>query len=188
MFSNTESLPSSFRLRLAVTILISIANICLLIAMCTDHWIKANGKDTIDHVGLWKVCNLEVCVFHNQFVYSKILLVITLLFGATTNIGGILALVKGVTYLKYLIARATLLTGFLSLCGMIPATVILTSISYFVRIEFGLVFGWIGAVLYIVAGFMGWIHSRMEPDIAITMDEIRQLISAHNTQSYTRIP
>lgn len=188
MFSNMESLPSSFRLRLAVTILISIANICLLIAMCTDHWIKANGKDTIDHVGLWKVCNLEVCVFHNQFVYSKILLLIALLFGVSTNIVGILALVKGVTYLKYLIARVMILKGLSALCGMIAATIVLTSLPYFVRIEFGLVFGWIGTVLYIVAGIMSCIHCLMEPDIGSTMDEIRQLISAHNTQSYTRIP
>ncbi|XP_077312694.1 lens fiber membrane intrinsic protein-like [Lithobates pipiens] len=187
MISNTAS-TSWFWLRLAVTILIGIANICLLIAMCTDHWVKANGEDTIDHVGLWRVCSKELCVFHNQFVYAQIFLVIALFIGTSINIVGILALVKDVTYLKYLIARAMYLAATFAFCGMIPTTILLTSLPDFLRIEFGLVFGWIGGVLYLVTGIMSWIHSRIEPDIAIRLDEIRQLISARNTPSYTTIP
>lgn len=60
--------------------------------------------------------------------------------------------------------------------GMIYATVILVRLPNFGHIEYGLGLGWLGTVLYCVAGFLSWYSSRIEPDIARTSDQMRQLI------------
>lgn len=176
MIPNMTSPTSSFGLRLAVTIIIGIGNICLLIAMCTNHWIKANGKDSVDHMGLWMICYTKMCVLHSYVLYTKFILAIAFFFGICCNILTILALVKGVKYLKRVIARAMFTEGISAMSGMIYATVILVRLPNFGHIEYGLGLGWLGTVLYCVAGFLSWYSSRIEPDIARTSDQMRQLI------------
>ncbi|OCT73338.1 hypothetical protein XELAEV_18036320mg [Xenopus laevis] len=50
---------SSYRLRLAVALLITASNLFLLITLVSDYWI--NARNGILYLGLWKGCNANVC-------------------------------------------------------------------------------------------------------------------------------
>ncbi|XP_077312693.1 uncharacterized protein LOC143933618 [Lithobates pipiens] len=182
MISNTSSVTSSFQLRLAVTVLSCFATLFMLIAISTNRWINGNGRSYIESIGLWKVCSVEVCVYHSEIIYSKVLLLFALLFGIFGSVVAVLAQVYGVDDIKNAIARIMFATGLLGLCGMIPATVYLVLIIYYRSVSYGLIFGWFGAVLSTVAGILSWYHHKREPDRAMTLEEIRQQARGSNTQ------
>ncbi|CAI9564405.1 unnamed protein product, partial [Staurois parvus] len=190
MISNTSSFPSSFQLRLTVTALSCIATIVMLVAISTNRWVDGNGKDDIQSIGLWKVCNRVVCVSHSAIIYSKVLLVFCLLFGICGNIVAVLAQMYGVEDIKKATAKIMFLTGVLGLCGMIPATVYFSLIYYYGGVAYGLVFGWIGTFLYLVAGSISWYHHKKQPDREGTLEEIKRQLSMRNAQPppYTAQP
>ncbi|PIO26558.1 hypothetical protein AB205_0002080 [Aquarana catesbeiana] len=154
----------------------------MLVAISTNRWINGNGRHFIESVGLWKICSTDVCAFHSEIIYSKVLLIFTFLFGLFGSIVAVLAQVYGVEDIKNAIARIMFVSGFLGLCGMIPATVFLVLIMFYRSVSYGLIFGWFGAVLYIVAGFLSWYHHKREPDRSMTLEEIRQQAQGSNTQ------
>ncbi|OCT56723.1 hypothetical protein XELAEV_18004491mg, partial [Xenopus laevis] len=80
------SAESSFRLRLAVALMITASNLFLLIALVSDYWI--NARNGLLYLGLWKGCDANVCYSQTGLGYVKAALItcfiLALLFNAAT--------------------------------------------------------------------------------------------------------
>ncbi|MEE6523537.1 hypothetical protein FKM82_022489, partial [Ascaphus truei] len=61
MERNRPSADVSQKLKLAVLVLVPVSNLFLLIALVSNNWINANGKDGFEYLGLWRGCNSQGC-------------------------------------------------------------------------------------------------------------------------------
>ncbi|XP_063800054.1 uncharacterized protein LOC134966978 [Pseudophryne corroboree] len=164
MITNQPSTTLSLKLRVAVAVMLLVSTLFLLIAISTNHWINANGRGDIEFAGLWNICNRFICEAHSGMIYAKVLLVCSFIFGFFGCAVVVLGLWLNVTNMKRAVGKMIIVIAILELAGMISATVFLLIVIFFKSVAYGLVLGWIAAVLSFVASCLSYYHSRIEPD------------------------
>ncbi|XP_075045898.1 uncharacterized protein LOC142106790 [Mixophyes fleayi] len=160
MITGQPSSSRSIRLRAAVAASINVSTLFLLIAISTNHW--ANGFRRIEFAGLWKFCTSEVCISHADIIHAKVLLTCSFIVALLTCIGVIVAWWYDVSNIKMAIAKCTIFLVIVELGGMISATIYFCLL--FESIAYGLVLGWVAAVLMCVAFGLSFYHAKIEPD------------------------
>ncbi|KAE8594306.1 hypothetical protein XENTR_v10019569 [Xenopus tropicalis] len=156
----------SYKLRLAVALLISGSNLFLLIALVSDYWI--NARNGLLYLGLWKGCNADVCVSQTGLVYAKVALITCFILALVFNAVTVLHFkydFSTIPNFKRRIGWGMMAIGLFEFYGMAHGTAFLVVSPIFESVSWALILGWIAVVLAFAAGGVSYYHARREPEI-----------------------
>ncbi|KAG9472797.1 transmembrane protein 202 [Eleutherodactylus coqui] len=161
----TLSPSESFRLRLLVAVMLTFGSLFTFIAICTNQWADFGSGV---YLGIWKLCNTQICVSHTDIIHAKVFLVFFVICGILTNAYVIFAVWIGAVDTKMIIGKASLFNAILGVGGMVSATVYIVTLGP-AQLLYGFVLGWLGTTLVTVCGIVSLVHSLLEPDKPSTL-------------------
>ncbi|XP_063293181.1 lens fiber membrane intrinsic protein-like [Pelobates fuscus] len=162
---------ASFKMMAAVAALVTFSNLCLLIALVSNYWIYANGRDGVLYLGIWKGCTVDQCYTQTAGVYMKTIFIITFMLAVLLNVVVVLnfkyefSTIKG--YKKY-VGKLMLIFAFLEATGMTHASILFILSVFYSSLHYAYFVGWIAVASAFAAGGLSFYHGHIEPEIEDT--------------------
>ncbi|XP_075459361.1 lens fiber membrane intrinsic protein-like [Ascaphus truei] len=168
MERSRPSADVSQKLKLAVLVLVPVSNLFLLIALVSNNWINANGKDGFEYLGLWRGCNSQGCGLLVGGVYVKVFLILAFIGGVGLGIVAWLQLKYDTAndlHLQKGVAVGLFIVGAFQAYGMIHGSIIFVLSIYYVSLSWSYAMGWIAVITNLAAGCVSYYHYWIDPPI-----------------------